>query len=678
MELFTQLAEWSLTEGYKANIRRGESGNFMGPGTRNAKTTGDGITRASRGPLLLEGLIGSRQFFNSDQSYGGLGDAATNGVGSLFNIRQLLAYIGAGQVCYNGAELATIIASSTPSFLAKTGDDYIAGPDKGPFQWGHAQPGAPIIYAKSSPSAGKPAMSGAVVIYTWRISAITGQVSLASLPSNVVVLSDQTVIAQVGLVDLNGQTHWGFGGPKVGFIDLGVGYQFPTSLDGEVAEATLAYTRAVAGASIGDGTNTVDVTEADPDLQFTSADVGRRIAFSTFDSWITQVNTAQQVEVYDMNDSGGTISGAATVTHAIDGYTRAVELSWTNLGLVGMPIVPDKAFPPGSGQFAGAIMDTLWLDDDGIIYIGEPNQIGSFPPKNAAFANGPAVVYVRSGKVVVRFGKNNVGALYYVGGSPAIEYQTIMEHQGLVLPQNAGLGFNGRLLAWFGKPTVVNGIEPDFGYANDVLPDFAGWNENQSVNKPIVARYDGIGQYECWCFGTTIMAKHGPTGAWCSPEDLSDVLPGNIMDGVTVDHKLYLSVKNDDELEIWQYDAGSGSVMLVYTAEKSRMSYSQDITLIMSEGSADNIDHPVIIEVVKNYDRENPIADPIALADAKPVRTGSQLFTPREPNVIDAQQFGLKITATSIGGLVEDDGSITECSLSRIAVFGSEDEVLRR
>lgn len=671
MELFTPLAEITLTEGYRSNIRRGEGGNFMGPGTRNAKTTGDGTTRASRGPLLLEGLVGSRQFFNSDQSYAGLGSAVTNGVGSVFNIRQLLAYVGAGQVCYNGAELATIIASSTPSFLAKTGDDYIAGADKGPFQWGHAQPSAPIIYAKSSPSAGKPAMSGAVVIYVWRISKITGQVSLASLPSNVVVLSNQTVIAQVGLVDLNGQTHWGFGGPKVGFADLGVGYQFPTSLDGEVAESTLAYTRNAGNVTFTNASDTAVIAGG-----VTSADVGRRVSSASFDTWITEIVDGTHAKIND--EPGATTTEAGTITHAIDGYTRAVELSWTNLGLVGMPQVPDKAFPPGSGQFAGAIMDTLWLDDDGIIYIGEPNQIGSFPPRNAAFANGPAVVYIRSGKVVVRFGKNNTGALYYVGGSPAIEYQTIMEHQGLVLPQNAGLGFNGRLLAWFGKPTVVNGIEPDFGYANDVLPDFAGWNENQSTDKPIVVRYDGIGQYECWCFGKVIMAKHGPTGAWCSPEDLTGKIPGNIMDGVTVNHKLYLSVKNGSGLDIWQYDAGSGSVMLIYTAEKSRMSYGQDITLIMVEGSADNIDNPLIVEVVKNYDQANPVADPIPLVDAKPERTGDQVFTPREPNVIDAQQFGLKITTTSIGGLEEDDGSVTDCALSRMAVFGSEDEVLRR
>ena len=60
----------------------------------------------------------------------------------------------------------------------------------------------------------KTAMSGAVATVIWRVDSTTGQVSLASFPSNVLILNNQTVIQQFPAVDSNGQDIWGLEFPK--------------------------------------------------------------------------------------------------------------------------------------------------------------------------------------------------------------------------------------------------------------------------------------------------------------------------------------------------------------------------------------------------------------------------------------------------------------------------------
>lgn len=605
-EIYTPLTEWKIDEGYVSSEIRGMGGDYMRPGSENAMITGAGRVRAFRGVDAVAGKIGSRMLFNVDRSFAGLGDPDTNGSGSVFGVRELLAYIGNGQVNFNGAAIAGAVASSTLSFIKRTGSIYETGPDTGPFQAGHAQPSAPTIYAKDNPSAGHKQMSGTVVVYCWRVSSITGQISLASLASNELTLNGQDVIVQLPDADTNGQTHWGIGVVKIGFGDLGVGYQLPTSAGGEVAE--------------------VDLT-------------------------------------------------------TIDTITRATEISWSNGDLFGADLIPDRAFPPPAGEFAGGINDVLWLDSGGIIFVGDPNFIGSFPPKNAIFAPEPAVRYLAAQKgATVRFGRTRIGVLYYVGGSPALEYQTVVENQGILYPQNAFLGYQGRICAWLGKPTVLNlgaqGFEPDFDYAAKVMPDFAGWGADQTEERPIVGVYDGLGQYECWILGKMVMSRHAPTGKWNSPVDLTGIVSGDVVDGVTVNlsgvgHAAYIACFNGiDPLTLYQFDAGTGSVMKVQTSDISRMNFGCDLTTIMIEGRVDNLDNVVRVQVVKDYDDDNPTADPLEGNPLQtPLHVGHQAFRPREPNLIDIGAYAVLATLTSEGG---------DAGIDRIATLGAQHETLRR
>lgn len=664
-----KLAEWTLEQGYVSNISRGRGGNFMALGSQNAMCTGAGYTRAFRGVDPIIAKIGSRVFFFASETYAGLGNAVINGVGSIFIARNLLFFIGAGQVNFNGAEIAGVSASSTLSLIKKVGGFYLLANQ---YQAGHAQPSAPIIYAKASPSAGKRAISGAVVAGVHRISTITGQVSNVSLVSNSLLLSEQTMLVQIPLVDANGQDLWGVDVPKIGFAELGTLVQLPVTLGGQVSEATISATLPLVNPVIGAASDVVDVSTA----VFTSEHVGWRIAFGAFDSYIIAINSDTQVQVTD-ESAGGEAAAAGVITYAIDGVTRAVEIGYSNADLFGQLPAPTKAYPPTAGSFAGVMMDTFWMEgDDSIIYVGEPGFVGSFPPSNALFAREPATLYLEAEEgVTLRFSPLTIGALYYVGGSPAIEYQLIRFGQGVKYAQNAFIGFGGRVCAWTGGlPSVLNfdasRFSLDHEYARAVLKEFAGWNEEQTADRPIVGGYDAVGEFECWALGKMVLAKLGPTGAWCAPTDLTELIPGDIVGATTtLDGNLYLSVINGADLVLYQYDAGTGSVMIIQTDDKPANGSFNDVTLVAVRGRADNLTQKVKVEVVANFDYDNPDEDAIDATGAVPERVGVQDLEPREPNVTEAKAHSVKVTWPSEGG---------DCGVDNVCTYGSTSETVLR
>lgn len=657
--LYTTLGQWQAGRGYKSNVMRGLGGSHLAHGSANAMIDGTDHIRAFYGMSLLGGKIGSRQQFVVDQAYAGLGVDVSAVQGSVFQVRELLTYVGSGQVTYDGLALAGIVASSTLSLLKKAAGVYAAGATTGPFQAGHAQPSAPVVYAKTNPSAGKTPMSGAISVVCWRVSIITGQVSLMSLPSNVVTLSAQSAIVQVPLVDSNGQTHWGFGVPKIGYGELGFFLELPTSLGGEVAETTIAYTRVAGTVTFASGSTTATV-----DGGVTSADIGRRVTDGTFDTWIVSIVDGTHVTVNDT--PGANSTGAGTITGAVDGITRAVEISWTNGALQEQDLAPDRAFPPPACQFAGAMSDVEWAEADGIIYVGDPGQVGSFPPKNAIFAPGAAVLFLRTeDKVTIRFETNSVGALYYVGGSPALEYQTVIENQGIKYAQNAFLGMNNRVLAWFGVPTEIDNtsLEPDPRYASDVLQEFAGWGAAQTATLPIVGGYDPKGKYECWCFQKKVMAKYAPTGDWCAPIDLTGKITGDIVSAVTTAHTLYLSTWDGASTLLYEFDAGTGSVMVVQFDDVQQSPYGNDtINQVFAQVRADNTANNVLVQIIVN----GVDAAPVTVFNALPAAATTIELPAREmqPNILNVGKHTVRFTMTSTGGDCGVDWALTKGSVS--------------
>lgn len=585
------LGKW-LLERYVSGRIRGLGGDHMAPGSQNAMVSGEGYTRAFRGVTALAGKLGSRQLFNVDQSYAGLGTAIANGVGSVFGVRQLLMAIGTGQVYFAGLVLAGFIASSTLSFVAKVAGVYDPTTI---YQVGHAQPSAPTIYAKDAPSVGKTGMSAAISVVIWRIDDF-GVVSLASLSSNVLVLNGQSVIVPMPALDGNGQKRWGIGVVKLGLADLGNHYELPTSLGGEVLETDLT---------------------------------------------------------------------------TIDGHTRSTEISWNTADLIGQRLAPDKAFPPPAGNFAGGMNDVIWVDASSLIYVSEPNEFGSLPPSNVLFASEPAVNYIQAFGMTLRLGRHTLGALLYVGGSPALEYQEVWRHMGIQYPQNVALGHHGRVMLWLGKPAILEGTstEPNLDYATEVQPDFAGWDAAQTVDSPIVPGYDGRGEYEVWCLGKKVMAQYVPKKAWCSPVDLTNKISGNIVSAVTVDRVLYICSSDGATLTLYQFDVGTGSVMVIQTSDIRTNGYEINIDQVLAQGRVDNIANPVKLELIKNYDDANPV---LLSADMRtaPLRTGVQEFFVPDPDVF-ATSHSLRLTMTGIGGIADGTtGLPVDCGIDFLETKG--------
>src|SRR5262245_38775642 len=124
------LGKWFFTQ-YISAVIRGMGGDHMMPGSENAMVTGENFLRAFRGVTAVAGVSGSRLYFNTAQEYAGLGAAGETPSGSVFSARELLSYIGLGQVYFKGAAISGVNASDVLSFIKRTGTDFIPGPTTG-------------------------------------------------------------------------------------------------------------------------------------------------------------------------------------------------------------------------------------------------------------------------------------------------------------------------------------------------------------------------------------------------------------------------------------------------------------------------------------------------------------------------------------------------------------------
>lgn len=658
------LALWSFVEGYVSSIPRSLSRSVMAYGSLNALLTGLGFVRAFRGfdAITLNAQKGSRQFFQTDNCYAGLGDEAGAGKGNVFKVKNVLVFSGIGAVRFNGQDL-NVDADSTLKYVKKVSGSYAAPA----FQAGHARPSSATIFPKNTPGAGKTPMDGSVVTAIWRVDSATGQVSNHSLASNVLVLSAQTVIQTFPAVDVNGQDVWGIGVVKPGFGDDGVLYELKTELGGEVLESTLAYTRTIAGGSVLTTTNDLTITDPDTADRFTAADVGRRVTVGAFDSWITEVVSPTAATLNDVN-AGATVTGSVTVRHAVDGILRAVEISWTAESLAGQELAPFLAFPPPSNiLWSGILNDAMFIEtDDGIIYVGVPGFIGSFPPKNTLFPTEPATCYLDgSDGVYWRFSKNTFSVMPYVGGTKPIELQTVWKNFGVLYPQNAAIGFMGRVIAWSGKPVRLGGggREPETSFAYKVNKDFEGWNEAQTADKPIITAYDPRNQFEIYAFDKKIMCLHAPSDMWCAPVDVTSFIANGdyLIAAVVVDNELRFATKKASSLGLHSFDKGSGSTMVIKTPDATSEAASDTITEINAEIHVDNTQN-VTIELFKNFDDSVPKT----IASYAPANSPKTQHARFRPNVTNAKSHCLKVTMTTTGG---------ECGVEKIESHGESSGV---
>lgn len=651
-----ELARFQFTRGYASSVPRLGVRDILAKGTLNAILVGLGFARKFGGLDVIAGKAGSWQHFQTDNTFAGLGDENDYGKGSVFKVQRVLVFTGEGAVRVAGEDLG-VDADPTLQYVRKEAGEWVSPA----YPAGQARPSSQTIYPKTTLGAGHTPMDGTVVTVIWRIDSTTGQVSLASLLSNVLSLTAQSVIQPFPAVD-TAQDYWGIGVCKPGFGTAPVMYQLKTDLGGEVAEATLAYTRNVTQASITSGDKTLTLNGATPLAnRFTTADIGRRVEIAgKLDSWIVSVTDAFNAETND-NATATATNEALVITHAVEGIERAVEISWTAESLAGQELAPFDAYPPPTNlKWAGILNDALFVEtEDGIVYVGVVGFIGSFPPKNTLFPPEPATLYLDgSDGLYWRFSRNMLMALTYIGGAKPLELQTVWKNVGILYPQNAAIGKGGRVIAWAGKPVRLGaGGEPDVEFAFPVYKDFEGWNE-QTEEMPVVCAFDPDNQLECWAYNRTIMACRGGTDIWCSPIDAGEWLGEgeHIISAVIVDNKLRWSTNKGDELAIYMHDEGGGGTMTIQTPDVASSLSSDTISEVEAVVHVDETSE-IEMTLIKNFND----AVPVAIDTFEPTDTPENQTFRARPNITCAKQHAVKVEITSEG---------KDCGVQEIRTFG--------
>ena len=603
---------------------------------------------------------GSRVNFLTDGGYAGLGDAGNIGSGSVAKQVDLLFFIGSGPLKVNGRAVTIsgnpVQATSNWTYLTRSGGTF--NDSSSMYQVGHAQPARPTVYAKTPPSSGQKTMNAAVTLCIWRADSNTGQPSLPSPASDILTVTAGSVIVVFPDADNNGQDLWGIGVTLPGLSDIGNMYQLQSELGGEVLESTLAFTRTITSlASTTSGTKIITLDGATPvGDRFTNADVGRRIAIAGgCDSWITEITDDFHCLI-DTNATGNVTNGTAVIRHAVNGILRAVEISWADTDILGQPLAPFDGFEPPDGNFAGNLMDTFYIEDIyGTIFYSIPNYF-SFPRSRRIFTEDTATVYVDTGYGRHwRVAKQSIAQIFYSVGDKPIQAMLVSKNAGCKFPQNASLGYSSRLLAWTGRPTMVDfDGKMDSTFHLPVAAEFAGW-ENQTAENPVVTAYDPLGLYELWCYGNKIMAMHGPTNRWCAPILLDDWVTGTVVGQVIVNERLVLVVNSAGTLYHYQWNVGSGSLMVLESYFRETPEHQTTITLVKSVVKPGTTASNFRYSIVKNFTASIDVGTS-AIASTP----ATQIARHFEPNIRGVEDFAIKIEGfgASIGSPIDGDAAV--------------------
>jgi hypothetical protein len=610
-----------------------------------------------KGPLLLGGVEGGTQMMEAAEGYASLGEATSEGRGSVWRVLTALFFVGRGAVRYNG--LATgAVATSTLSLRLLENGTY----NGITLQAGLAQPSAPTIFTKAPGAgfSGTELVPGTRALVLWRIRSSTDAKSIASLPSNVVIIqSGETVVLTAPLPDSNGQDRWGVGAPLAGRGEIG-----PFVFLMEIPESEFKTTTLTDG-SIGVGDNLLTSASA----AFTPSDVGRAVvvngagvAGANLETTILNVISPNMI---DLTDNAGTTVAGATFRYGaiVNGVSRSIELEWPDGQLAGQDLAPIDDFPPPPAQFGGTLNDTGFLDgcygDLGIgqapatlgatIVTSIPLSFESWPPNNLIFTPQPptAVAARAADGYAYRAGLSTLGAITYTGGEQPISYQLRWPTAGCVAPHNMVIADQGRLYIYtsqHGLARIGEGDEPDTAWALPFWDDTVGWNPYE-----VVMGWDGDTQHVCACHRKMILPYNTALEIAGTPLDLTEKIVGNICAAVTATlGELYLATNDGVVIRLYRFNAGTGMVSEAYTPFLVTDAESDGVFDLGGALTVDNIVNPIELRLLKNGKQNN-----IARRWTKKLpEVGFNHLPTFKPNLINAKSHALYLKVTGTGGEV--------------------------
>lgn len=660
--MLIDLLQQRFSSGYRSSTAKTDAGDFMADGSENMLVTGSGKLQGFKGLTVKGGVTGSKVLMNAGDGYGGLGEHGETAIGSVFKVLGALFYIGAGKLYYNGTYQSD--SASTTLSLKR----FTSGSLGTEYQAGMAQPSAPTITAVTPPSGFSGKNNGVVSAQIARVRSQTGGTSNASLTSNVVTATNQSIAITFPAADLNGQDYWEIDVTKNG--EGGLGNHFFLT---EIAESVIAAT--VTASRISTSTTSIGV----PNGTLTADNIGWQYTSSgDTTTYVTAVGAANS---YSAGNQAITLNAASvltntqsgTFTRAVAGVTRTYVFEWKDADLVGSTLAPIRNFPPPAGVFGGVLEDVVFVDGcygdtvnvttrtdaqtniaysatnvGNAIAISDPNKPEAFPPDNLIFTgDGPTAILPGSKGVTWRFSQNSTGVIQYQGGSPALSYERVWTGIGIRNQHNACLGSGGRLYAYTGARGAVRlglGGEPDTTFAADVADDMASWTPAN-----VVLGYDVNNQFVFFMHSRTILAFYEPLGIWSAPLTIPTATVGAsgvIRAAVTINGACYLSYDTGSAVSLYDFNVGNGTTGKVTTP----WTYSPEVSSIISRvhlsGRYDTASNDVTLKIFTNGDYTTPKS---TLTLDVP-STGFQPLKTVRPNIRNAKMWRAEISYTNAGG----------------------------
>lgn len=672
LQNINKLATFTFERGSVTSAPKESATNYLAKGSENVMISGTGKTSIFKGATLRGGVSGSSVLNNVVETFAGLGQASeSTAYGNVFNVFSALFYIGAGLLRLAGASLL-VTASSTLSLLIKRNGVY-TDPLSGAFQAGLAQPSAPVIRAITPPSGFTGKVNGVVSVVIWRVRSTTGARSVKSLVSNIVGASNQAIAVTLPLKDANGQDYWGIGVTK--HTEGQVGSHFILQ---EIAESTVA--ESLTRTDVATNSASLDITSAT--AGFTSNHIGWQVVLSggtpatSLTTYVTAVPAAGTLTLADM--PADTSTGVSMVlTRADAGQVRTVVIEWRDGDLLNKGFAPTRDFPPPAALFGGTLEDVAFVDGayaDAVQSVSSsvrgsaiaPSEKGrpeSYSPDTVVFTNDTPTALLRADGLYWRFGRNSLYAIRYVGGERPLSVELVWSGTGVEYQNNAVVGEGGRLYAWSGLPVRLgeDGM-PDSSFANDIIDDFVTWTD---ASKIVLGYHGKKMSVVCYCYEQTIRPFFTSLGIWGSPLNLAGLITGDIKACVTENNQLIISTDDGTTDRLYDFNIGSGTIGKLMSEWKSASESVETVHSVMASVRADNIIHPVTIDVFADGDDSAPVET----LEVSPARTGYQQLLPVRPNVQDCESFAIRIT-------IRSTTANEDCGLEKVIVHGEPNSIL--
>lgn len=563
-------------------------------GSKNLLILGTGRPQLAKGPVIINAVTGGRVMYNiPDGGYASLGDATTQGIGSISGIiARAFAFVGGGPLYINGIS-RSVSASTTPQLILYKSGSY-SGLGTGPFTMGLSRPSAPTI--ATTPTVNTD-MSGTVAAEIWFVRSATGGRSRASLPSNVLVVDGKTVRITISGADLTTASNNGYDRIGVAVTLFGFGFSGPF-------------------------------------YEYKDATVSGEIPISSLTTVDGVANS------YELAWTNGSLAGSDLAPGLDFQPPPFVFLAGLEDVLAGIGACGDISSGVSTGSPGTAIVVSL------------PVFIESFPPDSILFLpEAPTGVLSRASEGFCFVAcKNSLHALLYTGGKNPLSLRTVWAQVGFANQKNMTLAEGGRL---YGMSSGKRGLvrigesgEPETEWAADVVEDVRGWAADN-----VITGWDGDHQIVAFGHVQTILcfapAARGGEGAWSAPYDLTGKITGNLCACVTVQGGLLLAANDGSTIRLYTFNAGTGMVCEVYFPLQAVDAESATLTRVKVSLRADNTANPVQVKIFVNGD-PTPAYDS---GDITLSRTGQVVFSvPRRPNVRGARIFQSYLKMTGTGG----------------------------